>query len=866
MFWFRRKKREEDLERELRSDLELESAEHHENGLSAKEARYAAQRALGNMTALKEDVREVWGWTRLEGLLQDARYALRTMRKNPGFTLTAVLSLALGIGANTAIFTVVNGILLRPLPFPEPDRLVRIWESQPAKGYFRNVVNPFNFLDWREHTHSFESMAAVQELTTNLSGRGDPLALDGMQVSPNFFSILRVSPSLGRSFVSEEGLPGHEHVAILSFGLWRSQFGGDPGVIGRNITVNGEPHTIVGVMPRAFAFPKYKAEIWTPLPITRSKNWEGGRYLAVVARLKPGITLKQAEQDLHTVALQTALERPGYNRGWSADAVPMLADATENVRLPLLVLLAAVGLVLLVACANVANLLLMRAAGRVREIAIRAALGAGRRRLLQQLLAETFMLALVACAAGLAAAYWGVKGLLAMVPHQTQLPRMDAIHMDAPVFLFAVGVSIASAALFGLVPSLQVSQAVPQHALQVGAIRTAARSILRPALVVAEVGLSVVLLVGAGLMLRSFHRLITVDPGFRVQHVLTMQMFTSPAKYLDNRKRADYFADILNQIRAVPGVQEAGSVHFLPLQEQMSGSCFARADEPPPTPSTARDAAFLVVSPGYFQAMGTPLLSGRRFDPRDRFGARSVVIVNRQFVERFLAGRDPIGQKLNLCWPVRNPVEIVGVIADARQTELQTSPEPTIFIDNLQASMFFAQWVVRTTGDPARMARAVEAAIHRVDPDQPVTHVQTMEQVFSDSVAQPRLQLILLLIFGGIAGLLATVGIYGVVAYSVAQRTREIGIRVALGAQRADVSRMVLHEGAILALSGIGMGLAGALALTRVMRRLLFETAPTDPMTLACVAIGVTLIVLLATLIPARRAAQVDPATALRYE
>jgi putative ABC transport system permease protein len=865
MHW-RRKQREKDLERELRSHVELEAEEEKEHGLSPEQSRYAARRTLGNATLLKEDVREAWGWTKVEQLAQDLKYAFRSMRKSPGFVLTAVLSLALGIGANTAIFTVVNAVLLRPLPFPQPDRLVHIWEAQPAEGYDRNVVNPFNFLDWRERSQSFEGIAAVLGVSTNITGSGDPVALPGMQVSPNFFSILRVSPGLGRSFVPEEGLPGREHVAILSFGLWQSRFGGDSAVIGRKIVVDGTPDTIIGVMPRGFTLPKYNPDIWTPIPIVRSKDWSGGRYLNVIARLKPEISLEQARQDLHRVARQSALERPDFDKGWTAEAVPMLVDATENVRLPLLVLLAAVGLVLLIACANVANLLLMRAAGRLREIAIRAALGAGRRRLLQQLLSESLMLALAACAAGLILAWAGVKALLVLIPRESPLPRMDAIHADTWVLLFGLGISLASAMIFGLVPSLQVSQVVPHEALQVGAIKTTAKSLLRQSLVVAEIALSLILLAGAGLMLRSFYRLISVNPGFRTSQVLTMGMFTSPAKYLDNAKRATFFTRILENIRAISGVEAVGSVHFLPLQEQTSGSCFGRSDEPPPVGSSSPSADFLVVSPGYFQAMRTPLVSGRHFEMRDRFGTRSVIMVNQQFVKRFLGGRNPIGQSLNLCWTVQNPVEIVGVIGDARQTELQTAPKPTIFVNNLQAPMFFAQLVIRTTGDPGRMARAVEGAIHRIDPDQPVTHVGTMDKVFADSVAQPKLELVLLLVFGGVAALLAIVGIYGVLAYSVTRRTREIGIRMALGARERDVGRMVLGEGAILAAIGIGIGLGGALALTRVLRALLFETAPADPATLGFVAGAVLIIVLLATLIPALRAARVNATTALRYE
>lgn len=865
-WWPHRDKDEKDLDRELRSHLEAEAEEQQERGLPPEKAIDSARRAFGNVTAVKEDVRRAWGWTKLEQVVQDFVYSLRILRNSPAFTLTAVLSLALGIGANTAIFTVVNAVLLSPLPFPDSDRLVQLWESQPAKDYFRNVVNPINFLDWRDRTKSFEGMSAVSGRTANLTGLGDPVAVPDMEVSPNFFSVLGVTPLLGRSFLPEEGLPGRDQVAILSFALWQSRFGGDADVLGRKIMIDGEPNTVVGVMPRGFTLPKNRADIWRPLPIVRSKDWEGGRFLQVIARLRQGVSLNQARDELQAVARELAAERPDFNKGWSAEAFPMLADATEDVRLPLLVLLAAVGLVLLIACANVANLLLMRASGRLHEIAVRAALGAGRRRLFQQLLSESLVLVLLACLVSLLVAYGGVKELLALIPSQNQLPRLDAVHMDGRVFLFAVSLSILSAFLFGLVPSLQVSQIDPQQSLRLASSRSTAKGAFRKALVVLEVALSLVLLAGAGLMLRSFNRLLSVDPGFQTQHVLTMGMLTSPARYHDDRKRADYFANLLNEIRAVPGVQAAGSIHFLPLQERTSGSCFSLPGEPL-TPSTSPDAQYLVISPGYFESLKTPLVSGRAFSMRDRMGKPSVIMVNAQFVKRYLSHANPIGQKLNLCWTVQTPAEIVGVVADARQTELQTAPQPTIFLDNLQAPMYFAQWTIRTTfGDPSQMTRAIEAAIHRVDPDQALTDVQTMDKVFSDSLAQPRLQLVLLSIFGVIAGLLAIVGVYGVVSYSVAQRTREIGIRMALGARSSQVRRTVLAEGIVLAALGAGLGVAGALALTRLLRTMLFETPPADPLTFVCVSGIVFLVVLIATLAPAHRAAQMNPIVSLRYE
>jgi len=557
------------------------------------------------------------------------------------------------------------------------------------------------------------------------------------------------------------------------------------------------------------------------------------------------------------------------DKGWSAEVFPLLEDATDEVRLPLLVLLAAVGFVLLIACANVANLLLMRAAGRLREIAVRAALGAGRRRILQQLLAESLLLALAGCAAGLAVAGWGLKGLLAIIPANTPLPRMESIQLDSRVFAFALAISVFTAILFGLAPAIQISRLELQDALKQGSLRTGVggNRKFRHAFVVTEVALALLLLVGAGLMVRSFSRLIAVKPGFEPERVLTMRIFTSPSKYGDDAKRSRYLGQILTEVRNVPGVQAAGSVHFLPLTNSVSGSCFARMDQPPPrSDGSSPSAEFLVISPGYFQAIGTPMLSGRSFSERDGFGSPNVVVVNHALAQQFFPGENPIGRRLHVCWSFEGPVEIVGVVADARQTDLQTAPKPTIFVANAQAPMYFAELVVRARSDPRQITRAVEAAVYRVDPEQAISDVATMEEVFSDSVAQPRFQLVLLLVFAGMAVLLSTVGVYGVVSYSVSQRTQEIGIRVAMGASAGDVARMVLHEGLWLAAMGVAIGLAGAIALTRVLRSLLFEVTPTDPVTLGSVACLLLAVAALATFLPARRATKLDPTVALRYE
>jgi predicted permease len=852
--------RDDDLDRELRSHLDLEAEELGD--------AHAARRAFGNLMGVREAIHEMSRTAVVEQLLQDLRYGARLLRHSPGFAIVAVLTLALGVGANTAIFSVVNAVLLRPLPFPEPQRLVRLWEAKPAEDKHRNVVNPENFLNWQERTRSFEHMAAISGLPSNITGEGDPLAADGMQVTPDFFSVLQVAPLMGRAFVADDGIPGRDNSVILSYAFWRGRYAGDPHIVGRKIILNGGPVTVVGVMTRDFHFPNWEADLWLPMAIDRKdRSALEGRYLTTIARLKRGVSLPQAEADLEAVAHQVSLERPAMNKGWSAEAVPFLPDVTGNVRLPLLVLLAAVGLVLLIACANVANLLLMRATTRRREIALRAALGAGRRRILQQLLSESLLLALAGWAAGLAVGYWGLQGLLALVPASVPLPRMESIHLDAGVFVFAFGIALATAFLFGLAPAIQASRLQLQTALQQGSQRSGVGGgrVFRRAFVVAEIALALLLLAGAGLLMRSFERLTAVNPGFTPERLLTMKIFTAPTKYSDARKRSQYVDNVLTEVRKTPGVEAAGSVHFMPLTGLTSGSCFAPAPGPDPDASSP-GAEFLIAGAGYFQTMRTPILSGRDFNEHDSFGSPSVLIVNHAFAQRFFPGRNPIGTSLNVCWTVPNPVKIVGIIADARQTELQMTPQPTIFLANSQAPMYFARLVVRTRSDPRHLLRAVEAAIHRVDPDQAISDVETMEEAFADSVSRPRFQLVLLLVFAGMAVLLAGIGIYGVVSYSVSQRTQEIGIRVALGARAGDVSRLVLGEGLLLSGAGVALGLAGAIVFTRVLRSLLFEVTPTDPLTLGSVAVLLLAVSAAATLLPARRATRVDPMVALRYE
>ena len=862
---FRRAQVDRQLDEELGAYVEMAVEDKMKEGMSRKEALREVRLEQGSPEVTKQVLWSARWESFVEASWQDLRFGLRMLRKAPAFTVVAILTLALGIGANSAIFSVVDAILLRPLPYPEPERLVRIWEAQLKDAEMRNVVNPLNFMDWRDQSHSFEAMATVSGADTNINVNGQPLALPALRVSPEFFSILSVPPLVGRTFIPEDGVPGHERVVVLSYQFWRSQFGGDPSVVGQKILTDGLPYTVIGVMPQNFSFPKLKAQLWMPEVLVRDED--AGRYLTVVARLKQGVTLQLAQQDMIRVAKITAQLRPASNKDWSANVVPMLEDATHQISRPLWILLAAVGFLLLIACANVANLLLMRATGRMREIAVRSALGAARSRIVQQLLVESLLLSSAGMAAGLLFASFGLRGLLALVPQNAPLPRSEPIAIDVRVFVFTFLATLFTTIVFGLIPALRLSRVDPQKALSQGTLRSGVggQLTLRRSFVVAEVALALLLSIGAGLMLRSFSRLISVDPGFNREHLVTMHIWTSPSRYGDNLKRSQYFREILAEIRNSPGVEAAASTHFLPLTDRISGSCFASIDQPPPDASSP-DAQFLIVSSDYFKTMGTQVLQGREFEDTDRFEAAPVAVVNQAFVQKFSAERSVLGRQYNVCWSIHKPVEIVGVVADARQAGLDDRPEPTIFLCNAQAPMYFASIVVRAQGDPRQIMRSAEMAIHRVDPDQAVSEVRTMDSVFSDSVASPRFQMVLLLVFAGIAVALAMIGVYGVVSYSVGQRTQEIGIRVALGARAAEVARMVLGEALLLSGIAVVIGLAAAFALTRLLQTLLFEISPTDPATLAAVCVGVLAVAVLSAILPARRAMRVDPLVALRYE
>jgi predicted permease len=867
---FRREALDRDLDDELAFHLVMREQQNRRRGIPADEARYAARRQFGIYMQTKERTREMWTFISLEEILRDIRIGCRLLRKSPGFTVIAVLTLALGIGANSAIFSVVNAILLRPLPYPNPERLVRIWESSLKEDDPRNVVSPGNFIAWRDRSQSFEVMAAMSGGDTNIDIDGRPLALPALTVSPEFFSVLGIPPLFGTTFVPEDGLPGRENEIVLSYQLWRGQFGADPDIIGKKTLVDGVSHTVIGVMPESFSFPKLKSQFWIPMAIQKDEIAKGGRFLTVVARLKPGVSLAQARQDMVSVAKYTAQVRPDFNYNWTASVFPMLEDATLDVRRPLWILLGAVGFLLLIACANVANLLLMRGAGRVRELAVRSALGAARSRIIQQLLVESLLLSLAGMAVGLLFANFGLHALLALIPQDAPLPRSEPVTIDARVFLFTLLATLFTAILFGLLPSLRLSRLDPQQALSQGSLRSGvgggAQLVLRRSFVVAEVALALLLSVGAGLMLRSFARLIAVDPGFRPEHLVSMHIWTSPAHYGDFLKRSQYFQQLLTEIRRTPGVASASSIHLLPLEGMMSGSCFASIDQPPPETAGSPDARFLIIGSDYFKTMGTPVIAGREFEDRDRLDVPAFAVVNQAFVRKFSPNQNVIGRQFNVCWTVKNPVEVIGVVADSRQLELQDTFEPTIFLCNAQTPMYFASIVVRAQGDPRQILRSSEEAIHRVDPDQAVSQLRTMDSVLSDSVSSPRFQMTLLIVFAALALVLAMIGVYGVVSNSVTQRTQEIGIRMALGARSGDVARMVLREALFLSGIAVAIGLAGAFALMRLLQSLLFEISPTDPATLLAASLAVLAVAIIAAVLPAHRASAVDPMIALRYQ
>jgi putative ABC transport system permease protein len=803
----------------------------------------------------------------MTAFFRDIRYGVRSLRKRPGFTSVAVLTLALGIGANTAIFSITNAVVLRPLPYREPERLVTLWESAARSDESRVVVSPANYLDWREQSRSFEEMGAYNEDFFNISEDATyPERVPAARVTPSLLQALRAEPVLGRTFLTEEGRPGSVHEALLSYGLWQRRFGSDPHVVGKIIKVNGADTTVVGVLPRDFIISPRPCELYAPLSLEgEPRSDRRTRYLIVIARLRPGVTVGQARSEMKVIGARLAEQYPDENADRSATVVPFERMITWESRTALLVLLGAVSFILLIACVNVANLLLGSAAARRKEMAVRVALGAGRLRLVRQLLTESFLLSLAGGLLGLLVAKWGTGLLVSLSP--SNIPRVEQAGLDARVLGFTLLISTLTGLAFGLVPALQASKVNLNESLKGGVTATAGarRSFTRGALVVAEVALSLVLLVGAGLLLKSFKRLSEVELGFDPQRVVAADI-SLPDRYDTPSKRVEFFRQLMTRVEALPGVSSVAVSQSVPLSGEEQGIQFTIGGRRAAPGEGKRGAIYHRVSSQYLNVLGIRLLKGRGLTERDAAGAPGVALINEVMARKYFAGEDPIGKQIVLDRTPARALEIVGVVSDLRYVTPGLEPFPEIYVSYLDDPWQHMSLAVRASGDPARLVAAVRAEVLKMDGDVPLANVKTMEQYVADSVSPQRFSALLLTLFACAALALAALGVYGVISGSVAQRTREIGIRLALGARGADVLRLVVRRGMWLALAGVGVGLAASLALTRVMSGLLYGVSATDPLTFAGVSLLLMLVALLACLVPARRATKVDPLVALRHE
>jgi putative ABC transport system permease protein len=798
----------------------------------------------------------------LADLLHDMRFAVRQFAKSPGFTAVAILTLALGIGANSAMFSVVNGVLLRPLPFPEPDALVRVYEVVPQIGRF--PVAPANFLDWRQQNKSFERMAAFTVGSDTLAEQDTPERVTAAFVSWDLFDLLQVSPVLGRTFVREEDAPMKANVVILSHGMWQRRYAGDPRILERTIVLGDTRCEIVGVMPQGFAFPSPEVEYWQPVGLDQSKPPRGAHYLSVVARLRSAASIGQATAEMKTIAEVLARQHPDYSKDESAEVVAMHEQVVGRIRPALLTLLAAVGVVVLIACANVANLLLARASARSREIAIRTALGAGRRRLMVQMVAESLVLALAGGTAGLLLAYSAIGPLRAL--NAGSIPRIGEVAIDGSVLAFTLLLCVITGIVFGLVPAWQASRTNVVEAMKEGGRGSAGSGgrWLRNTLVVAQVALSLVLLVGAALLLRSFSRLLDVDPGFRADNVLAFRVALPLTSYKNGAQRIIFFDEFLEKLRQLPRVRSAGMVQSLPIRDDYRLSFGVQGR--PTAPGSGLSENYRLVSPGYFESLGIPIRRGRAFTSQDTSKSPLVAVVDESFARRHFPGEDPIGRGLSLGNGTEGFFEIVGVVGDVRYGGLDAGQDPTIYVPYAQ-DVFSTMWIVaRTEGEPSAIASDVRSLLKNLDRNIPAFAMSPLTTVVSDSLGQRRFSMLLLGLFATIALLLAAVGLYGVIGYSVSQRTQEIGVRLAVGASRGRVLGMIIGQGLRLVGAGTVIGLAGALILARLVSTLLFEVTPFDPPSYAGTVLTLISVAILACWFPARRALRVDPIAALRCD
>ena len=819
----------------------------------------------------------------METVFQDFRFAVRTLLKNRGFTVVAVVVLALGIGANSAIFSVVNSILLRPLPFKNPDRLVSIWETNkvPKFGLDKYPASAGDFVDWRDQNRVFDQVSGYYGQNFNLTGHNQPEKIAGLSVSGDFFEMIGVEPMLGRSFTPEEDKPGANRVVVISHNLWQDTFGSDPDLIGKQITLNDRNYSVIGIMPAGFNFPRGadvpsffgaapKTDIWSPMALgSDAKNERANYGMTVLARMKPGISIQQAQTGMDIVARRIEEQHKDFNEGSGVILVPLQEQMVGSFRKALLVLVGAVTFVLLIACSNVANLLLVRSAARQREIAIRTAIGASRWRIIRQLLTESISLSLFSGLLGIVLCEWSVRILPSIVPGK--IPRLHEINIDARVLAFTLGVAFLTGVLSGLVPALQSSNVNLNESLKngskglMGGIR---QNRIRCSLVIAEVALSFILLIGAGLMIRSFASILRINPGFNPTNAVAMGISLPSSKYRGEQAQTVFFQQTLDQVRVVNGVQFAGIVSDLPLGGGDNAGGFTIEGRIPPPGSDGPVVSRRVASDGYFEAVGIPLIKGRFFNAGDNRNAPGVLIVGEAWAKKYMPEEDPLGKRVKMGGPDsdRPWLEIVGVVGDVRQRALEDENKPTVYWPFQQRGGGSMTLVVRSTIPTANIIKGLQQAIWSVDKDLPVTDIKTMQQYIDDSVGQRRFNVLLLGLFALLALILAAVGIYGVMSYSVTQRTKEIGIRIALGAEVNSILSMIIRQGLLLIGAGLVIGVTGAIALTRFMTSLLYGVTANDPMTYVAISIILAGVALAANYVPARRAARVDPMVALRHE
>ncbi|HUE02957.1 MAG TPA: ABC transporter permease [Bryobacteraceae bacterium] len=870
---------ERELAREIEAHLALLAEDFERRGLNPEEARQAAHRAYGGIEQAKELHRDARSFPRFEQLLRDIRYGTRSLSRTPGFTAVAVLTLALGIGASTAIFSVVNAVLLRPLAYQDADRLVTILH------YGTGPVATANYLDWRDQSRSFTAMGGADFWTPNLTNSDPPQHLYGMKVTENLLPLLGVDPLLGRLFIPGEDQAGAEHEVILSYGLWQRAFNHDPSLLGKMVTLDGEAYTVVGIMPPGFKFAPFwatHAELWVPDAFGEHIHERGGNHLRVFARLKPGVPLEQARAEMAAITGRLELAYPATNRGVTVR--PLRENVVGNIETPLLMLLGAVGFVLLITCANVGHMLLARTSDRQHEIAMRVALGASRARMIAQFLTEHLVLAGMGAAAGLLLALAGTKLLVALSP--AYIPRVETVSIDAQVVLFLVAVTLLTALAFGLAPAMHAAAANLSGALKEGGRgdgHGARRNRMRGFLVSSEFALAFMLLIGAGLLIRSFFALAAVDPGFNPHQVLSLVVSVAGTKEAEPHRREIFYRELLRTIRKLPGVADAGGINHLPLAGDLWDRSFAIEGRPPARAGEWPGAIYRIVMPGYFETMRLPLLAGRSIRESDDGRCARVVLLNQRAARTYWPGENPIGKRIAINGDeigiTPRWMTVIGIVADAKQEDWAEKPDPEMYLAALQTPEFlggggspvaphmaYITLVVRTAGRPADLAGAIQQAVRSFDRSLPVSGILTMDEAVAQANAQPRFEMLLLGIFAAIALLLAAAGIYGVMNYAVARRTREIGIRMSLGANRAAVLLMVFQQAIAQTLAGAVAGMAGALALGRLMAKMLYGVQPADPLTFGCVALVLALAALPATYVPARRASRIDPVVALRSE